>query len=99
MNLFKPTPLSPKQMERLGKIQAQGRTHYILYRGILGWGGSMFILTTLWDWHDKFGWHLPAPKLKLFLDVSIGLLACSIAGYFWGALMWRKMNEKSIAQD
>jgi hypothetical protein len=99
MNLFKPTALSQEQIERRKRIQAQGRKHYILYHGVLGWGESMFILSTLWDWHDKFGWHLPAPKPELFLDVSFGLLVCSITGYFWGAYMWRKMNEKSIPQD
>jgi hypothetical protein len=99
MNSFKQTALSSTQLERRRRIQAQGRKHYILYHGLLGWGGSMFILSTLWHWHDKFGWHLAAPKPELFLDASFGLLACSVAGYFWGALMWRKMNEKSIPQD
>jgi hypothetical protein len=98
MNLFKQTPSSPKQIERRRRILAQGRKHFIVYHGILGWGGSTFILTTLWDWHDKFGWHLPAAKLELFFDVSFWLLVWSIAGYFWGARMWRKMNEKPIPQ-
>ncbi len=99
MNLFKPTALSPKQIERRRRIQAQGRKHYILYHGILGWGGSTFILTTLWDWLDKFGWHLPPLKPELFLDVSFGLLVWSVAGYFWGAHMWRKFYVKFIPQD
>ena len=99
MNVFRPAMLSPKQIERRSRIQAQGRKHYILYHGILGWGGSTFVLTTLWGWHDKFGWHIPGPKLEVFLDISFGLIGWSVAGYFWGARMWRKVYEKSIPSN
>ena len=30
--------MSTKQIERLEKIRAKGRKHYIFYTGILGWG-------------------------------------------------------------
>jgi hypothetical protein len=44
MSLF--GPMSTRQIERLEKIQAKGRKHYIFYTGILGWGMSVFLLTT-----------------------------------------------------
>ena len=91
MNSFKPPVLSPKQSERRRKIQVNGRTRFIVYRGILGWGGTTFILTTLWGWHAKFGWHFPAAKPDVFVDISFGLLGYAIGGYIWGAFQWRRM--------
>jgi len=94
MKLFKPTAFSPKQIERRRKIQGKGRKHYIFYRGVLGWGGTSFIMTSLWDWHGKFGWRVPAVRRDVVFDISIGLLAWTIAGYIWGAFMWTQMFGK-----
>jgi|HubBroStandDraft_6_1064221.scaffolds.fasta_scaffold571521_2 hypothetical protein len=52
MNLFKPAVLSPKQIERRNRIRAKGRNHYIFYTGILGWGMSVFLMTTSWELYD-----------------------------------------------
>jgi hypothetical protein len=99
MDLFKATVPSPKQILRRRKLQAKGREHYILYNGIVGWGGSTFLLTTLWEWHDKFGWHLPVLNPELFLSVALGLLVWPVAGYFWGAHLWDRMRENSSSQE
>jgi hypothetical protein len=95
MSFFKPNALSPIQIERRRKIQAKGRKHFIVYRGILGWGGSTFIATTLWRWHDEFGRRRP----DVLFDLSLGLIVWAAAGYFWGAFLWNRMYGKSTAQD
>jgi hypothetical protein len=74
------SPLSPRQIESRLKIFAKGRKHFILYRGILGWGLTCFIGTTVWDWHHKYGWHLP-PQRAVFFDVLVGLVLWSAGGY------------------
>lgn len=67
------------------KIRAQGRKHYIVYTGILRWGMSVFILTTLWSWYEEYGWRVP-PHGDLWFSVILGLIIWSVAGYFWGSL-------------
>ena len=84
--------LSPRQIENRNRIRAKGRKHYIVYTGIIRWGISMFVLTTLWNWYEKYGWHIP-PREYLWFSVISGLVIWSVAGYFSGALMWNRLFE------
>jgi hypothetical protein len=93
MNLFKPSVLSPKQIERRRRILAKGRKYFILYRGILGWGMFVFLFTTLWGWHDKHGWKAPQRGDLHFVSLGFGLVLWSIMGYFWGAFVWKMHFE------
>jgi hypothetical protein len=70
---MKATPLSPRQIESRMKIFAKGRKHFILYRGILGWGLTCFIGTTVCEWYGKYGWYLP-PRGVVVFDVLSGWL-------------------------
>jgi hypothetical protein len=94
MNLFNPAALSAKQIEHRNRIRAQGRKHYIFYTGILRWGMSVFALTTLWSWYEEYGWHIPPPGYLCF-SIILGLVIWSVAGYFWGAYMWKRFLEES----
>jgi hypothetical protein len=53
MNLFTPAELSPEQIERRKRIRAKGRKHYIFYTGVLRLGVPLFLVMTLWRWHDS----------------------------------------------
>jgi hypothetical protein len=97
VTFLKPASLSPRQIESRKRIRAKGRKHYILYRGILRWGMSVFILTTAWMWHDEYGWHLP-PRRDVWFSILSGLMVCSVAGYFWGEYMWRRHYEGSQSE-
>ena len=98
MSLFKPAVLSPKEIDRRDRIRAKGRKHYIFYDGALGWGGFMFVVMTCWQWHDKFGWHVPSLKL-IFPTVFFELLLWSVAGYVWGELTWQLSYAKFAPKD
>ena len=93
MNLFKPAALSPKQIEYRKTIRARGRKHYIFYTGILRWGMLVFLLTTVWSSYEEYGWHLP-PRGHLWFSIILGLVICSLAGYFWGPYMWKYLLEE-----
>jgi hypothetical protein len=93
MPFFKPAILSPAQMERREKTRAKGRKHYILYRGILGWEMSVFVITNLWDWRRRYGWHVPQSRGDLYLDLLFGLVLWSVMGYFVGAILWKQVFE------
>jgi hypothetical protein len=96
MSLF--GPMSPKRIERLEKIRAKGRKHYIFYQGILGWGMSVFLLTTVWNWYDKSGWHFPS-RGALYYSIIVGLPLWSFAGYIWGAVMWSYLIEIVLPRE
>jgi hypothetical protein len=53
----------------------------------------MFVLTTLWNWHGKYGWHIPSLEYVAF-SIILGLVIWPVAGYFWGAYMWKRMFEE-----
>lgn len=102
MPLFKPAVPTPKLIERRKSIQARGRRHYIFYRGVLGWGLPVFVLTTLWSWHDSHGWHVPRPA-STHLEIerlAVRLIIWSVAGYFFGATMWKTHGlDKPITKE
>jgi hypothetical protein len=95
MNLSKLFARSPQQIEILRKFVSmhKDREHYILNVGMLRWGGSMFIVTTLGDWHHEFGWHVPAVRPALFLYflyILFNLILWTVGGYYFGASLWKK---------
>jgi hypothetical protein len=87
VKFLKPDVLSPKQVEYRKRIRAQGRKQYIAYAGILRCGMSVFVLTTLFDWYESYGWRVP-PRGYLWLPAISGLVIWSVVGYFWGSYIW-----------
>ncbi len=88
---MKQKALSPREIQHRRRVHAKGRKHFILYKGVLGFGGLMFVAAILWQWHDQFSWHLPRPAAALFIGVLLILLLSTAMGYFWGALMWDRI--------
>jgi hypothetical protein len=94
MSLFRKAAMSPEQIERRNRTRAKGRKHFILYRGILGYGGFMFIFMTVFQLLSEFGWHFPH-GVPLYFNILIGLIIWPVAGYFWAAWIWKTSFEKS----
>ncbi len=99
MNFFKPSAPTPAQLQRLEKIRARGRNHYIFYEGILAWGLPMFLFNAIWDWHRDFGWHIPSNAIlhSFWLSLPLRLAFFLVAGYFCGAKIWK--SEISEFED
>jgi hypothetical protein len=94
LHFFNPKRPSPELEAFRSKLRAKGRNHFIFYTWVLTWAGSVFVLSTLWSWHAKYGWHRP-PRADLFsnsLDIAFNLVLWPTAGYFLGARMWRKIG-------
>lgn len=75
-----------RQRQKWEKKRRHGRRSFLLYRGILRWGGIMFILTTITNHfalHQKLGW---------LSELSL-LAGCLLAGYIWGFFTWG-INER-----
>src|SRR5262249_294898 len=101
MNLFKSTEPSHKLLERRKKLRAMGRTRYALYFGALGWGIPVFLITTLWRWHDEYGWYAP-PRPPLFSEsirAAVRLAIWLTMGYFLGLLLYKQTGSGDSTED
>ncbi len=70
-----------RRLERLRQVRARGRWHFILWRGVVGWGVSTAVLYSL-----LMAW-LEADR-TFFDYASFALVRFPIVGFFWGAFMW-----------
>jgi hypothetical protein len=89
-----PKPLSARQIQHRRKVHAKGRRHFVLFTGVLKFGGLMFIGTTLWEWHDHFSWRIPSVSPGLLIGILFILLVSIATGYFWSLLMWDSIYSK-----
>jgi hypothetical protein len=87
-------PLSVRQIQYRRKVHAKGRRHFILYAGLLRFGGLWFVSMIVWKWHDRFNWHIPPATPDLLLDTLVLLLVSIAIGYFYGKLMWDSIYSK-----
>jgi hypothetical protein len=75
-----------KQRELWLRIRAKGRQRFILLRGVLGFGGSMFI------WTNAMGMIFDRESIDWFLPVS--LMIWLGAGYFFGRSQWNRAESR-----
>lgn len=61
---------------------------FVLVRGLLTWGGGMFVFMAAMMWF-KFG--LQNPSFGLL--IGLAALMCAIGGMAWGAVTW-VLNER-----
>src|SRR5579862_2615976 len=89
-------PPSPKQFGRHDRIVKNGRSHFIFYRGVLGFGipscaGFLFL-----EWRDfvHSGWIKPSTGQVIFAVIS-NLALWLASGYVWGIVMWKWFTSRS----
>jgi len=75
-------------MRRWPAIRARGAARFILLRGLLFWGGCMFVAMSAFS-AVKLGLHHP----RLSAMIAIAALLCAVGGLVWGALTWT-VNER-----
>jgi len=71
----------------LPNIQSLGRTRYILYFGVLGWGLVTAALFT--------GWNLYTKKHVDLAELVVPFVVFPISGVLWGAATWGLMKKQS----
>jgi hypothetical protein len=69
-----------KQRLKWEKKRKNGKQSFMIYHGVLKWGGTMFVLTNIGILarHQKLHW----------LYVASLLIACPLAGYVWARCTW-----------
>jgi hypothetical protein len=88
-----PTTASPAeraaQIERWEKYRAQGRTDFIVRRGVLGWGLPAALLTVAYKAFQEQGFVLPPHLTDSLRDaIVLALLLFPIVGALFGRWLW-----------
>ena len=66
--------------ERWPAIRARGLTHFLLVKGMLLWGGAMFVAMGAFS-----AWRLGLDHPRLPLMLAVTALLCALGGLVWAA--------------
>jgi hypothetical protein len=72
------------------RIRAKGRTHFIVTRGVLFFGGIMFVSMTA---HNLIA-NKQESAIEHILYALMSLVIWPAAGYSWGVVMWKRFEPK-----
>jgi hypothetical protein len=78
-----------RQRQAWQRLRQRGKLSFIFYRGILLWGGCMFVFSTCTDVlirHD----HLDESPAFLTIDALVWLLS----GMIWGIWIWHRSEKR-----
>ena len=76
---------SERMHQKWQRLRAHGFAHFVLVRGVLGWGGSMFLVFAVLSvvFAASFDAKLSLPDVLL----RVGL-PCLVGGFGWGIVTW-----------
>ncbi len=83
---------TPQQVERWQATRAKGKRHFVWWRGVIFFGGFMFVFMFLWPylwWSFAGGGLLRAVGIY----IPIGIVMWPIAGWWWGTTLWNWMEQ------
>jgi len=82
--------------ERWPAIRARGFAHFLLVKGLLIWGGAMFITMVV-----MVTLRLGTDNPRLPMLIGLAAMLCAIGGLFWASITWW-LNERifrSLSND
>jgi len=86
MPIFR-TKFSERQARQWGAIGENGKISWILTRGVIGWGTTMFMWMTAWKLYTSDKDFLSRSQ------ITIDLILWPIAGFFFGLLTWHTSEK------
>ncbi len=78
------------QRKRWGETRAKGKKHFIIWRGIVLFGGSVFVMQLV----NRLIWPPPFLLHSVFYYIVQNLILALLFGSLWGLWMWSILNEK-----
>lgn len=78
-----------KHRQAWERLRRRGKLSFVLYKGVLLWGGFMFILTTC---ANVFIWHDHLDRLPVFLVID-ALVWC-LFGSIWALWVWHRCERR-----
>jgi hypothetical protein len=93
MGWFFPDPeLTPERRQKIARVVARGKRSFLWRRGVLGYGVTVFLLTTAFDLWLRHGDNTLNAQYLAF-SIPLRLVIWLVAGYWFGTVMWRRFNE------
>jgi hypothetical protein len=92
MKDFDPQWVRRREQQRVAATQfiARGKARYIWLNGVLGWGGTMFVVMSAWEFCRKASpLHGPHFLRQLFVNQLI----FGTGGFVFGWWMWRRIKR------
>jgi hypothetical protein len=75
-----------EKRKRWQALASQGKTHFVLMRGVLGFGIGLTIFSFLWEHIDNLS---TLGLRQVSLDLLVRIPLCFIGGFVFGHLTWR----------
>lgn len=93
MGWLLPDPdLTPERRRKIARVVARGKRSFLWRRGVLGYGVTVFLLTTAWDLWLRYRDHTLNAQYLAF-SIPIRLIIWLLAGYWFGTIMWRQFYK------
>jgi len=73
------------ERERLARLIAKGKLHYIWVHGVLGWGLASATLVAAWELISKG---------RITKEVIMPFIILPLSGILWGDWMWRFIQRR-----
>ena len=87
--------LTDKQLAKWRQTRQRGMLHFVLTRGVLGWGCTSAVL---WAVVTQLREYVFSHYLEFALLLFIGLIVIVPAGFLWVALMWTLVEKKYLKE-
>lgn len=87
-----------RDRERLRAVRALGARRFILTRGVLGWGGLMFVICTVLPAFRLVPWFQDTAEHPAVF-VPVGAVIWLAGGALFGWLLWRTIARRFAELD
>ena len=74
------------------RTRSRGKSRYVWFTGVLGWGVPMLIAMTLFTYVQQYGANWPTAEEIPILLISLNLILWPLGGYLSGVAMWSTLE-------
>jgi hypothetical protein len=85
-----------EKRKRWQALASKGKTHFVIVRGVLGFGVGLTIFTFFWEHITNFS---TLALRQVSLDLLIRAPLCLIGGFVFGHLTWRWFCRRYAGSD
>ncbi|MCK8824934.1 hypothetical protein [Fuchsiella alkaliacetigena] len=88
--------MGEKGNQRWEEIREMGKKKFVWTHGVLRWGVLVAVAWSIINQGLRDGLDLMGfLSLDFLVRLGISLVIFGVAGYFWGRMLWKKMEEES----
>ena len=88
--------MGKKNDQKWKETREMGRKKFIWTHGVLRWGVLVAVIWSIINQGMRDGLNpMGFLSLDFLVRLGISLVVFGIAGYFWGRMFWKKMEEEN----